>query len=1054
VVQWITGLFFAYVIIGFFILPPIVRAIATKQLSQQLNREVSIRKVRINPLALSTTVLDLKIKDKDGETFVSWDEVYVNFQLISFFGRAWVFKEISTSNPFVRAQMNKDHSFNFSDLITKFSTNSPSETPSKPSKPLALRVDHFKIAGATASLTDLTPRRPFRRVLGPLNVSLSGFRTDPSNRNPYAFSGTTDVGESFSWSGYFYLDPIRSEGDLVLENINLNKYAPLYEDFVNFDIKDGIADVYSTYHFEFNASNQVASVTNTSFRLRSFKLVERDDGSSIADLPEFTVTSVSADAIHHNAEIKSITMSDGQLNIRRAKNNAINVVEISKPVETATNAPGGILVLLRSVTNAVAMLLSSTNTWAATIHDVNVTNCALSLEDSVNMRPVRLELSDIALRAKHISNVPGTNLTAALSLRWNTNGAFRSEIEASFDPPTADVHIQLDQLELRALDPYLESQVNLFVLSSKLGMDGRVKMRTRASELPEVTFGGDVWLDEFATADGVLGEDLLKWKSVRISGIEANLNPPVVAVREVAVDEPYARVVVETNGTVNLLAALKPATAGSSADGGPQPGTPPSSPPATSAQPRTSTSESNSAASLPRISVASVVITNAEAKFTDRSLKPAVNMTIQKVGGTLAGLSSEELQHAELNLHGSVDNVGPVEISGTINPFRENMTNDLKVSVHNVDLTPISPYVGKYAGYRLAKGKLNMDLNYHLYERKLHAQNTIVFDDFTFGEKVESPDATKLPVRMAVAVLKDRNGKIELNVPIEGNLDDPEFKLRGVILHAIVNMITKIATSPFAILGAAFGGGGEELSYEEFTPGSAELLPESRKKLDSLVKAFYERPSLQVDIEGSVNPETDLEGLRRVALDNQLRTRKWMSMRKSDRATIAADQVKLEPDERLSLLRRAYSEALAKGEISLKNPSPTPNAASTNVTGTTQSSTVQGVISGVATPSSAPEKGATALVNRDTQLLLQRAAGSGGAGSQAKRSVEDVMEELLMGAIPVSDSDFQALAAARAKAVREYILQGGNVEAERVFLVENSSGSVKSEGSRAYLQLK
>ena len=178
-------------------------------------------------------------------------------------------------------------------------------------------------------------------------------------------------------------------------------------------------------------------------------------------------------------------------------------------------------------------------------------------------------------------------------------------------------------------------------------------------------------------------------------------------------------------------------------------------------------------------------------------------------------------------------------------------------------------------------------------------------------------------------------------------------------------------------------------------------------------------------------------------------------MRKSERATISADQVTLEPEERLYWLRRAYSEALSKGEISLTSPAPASDTASTNTSGATPPSSGRAGVSGTTSSSLEPEKGATALVQRgDAQLLLQRAAGSGGSGSKGKRSVEDVMEELLMGAIPISDSDFQALAVARAKAVREYILQGGTVEAERVFLAENASGNVKSEGSRAYLQLK
>jgi hypothetical protein len=175
---------FLYGILGFFVLPPIIRAVAVKQLSRQLDREVSIEKVKINPFVLSTTVRGLLIKDKDGQPFISWDEVYVNFQLSSFLGHAWVFKEISVTKPYARVQINRDYTLNFSDLVAKFSTNAPDAAPAKPAKPLALRVGRLQITGASASFSDYTTREPFKRVIGPLNVTLQNFRTDPENKNP------------------------------------------------------------------------------------------------------------------------------------------------------------------------------------------------------------------------------------------------------------------------------------------------------------------------------------------------------------------------------------------------------------------------------------------------------------------------------------------------------------------------------------------------------------------------------------------------------------------------------------------------------------------------------------------------------------------------------------------------------------------------------------------------------------------------------------------------------------------------------------------------------
>jgi hypothetical protein len=1029
---WVVGLLLFYTVAGFLILPPIIRAVAVKQLSKQLDREVSIQKVKLNPFALSTTIRGLLIKDKDGEPFVSWDEVYVNFQLSSFFGKAWVFKEISVAKPFARVQMNKDYTLNFSDLITKFSTNTPAAPPKSLAKPVALRIDRLQILGATAAFTDLTPRTPFKRILGPLDVTLDNFRTDPGNKNPYAFAGTTDAGGKISWSGFFYLDPLRSQGELTLDDFTLNKYAPLYQDLVNFEIRDGAVGLHLNYHLELTPTNRIIAVTDTAFALRDFKLAEPGSATNIVELAHFAVTGVNVDAVARQAEIGSVSVDGGRLFLRRNKDNSVNVVELSKPAEA--NAPGGILLLLRSVTNAVALLLNSTNVWTGTLHDVDFTHCALSLEDLVNFRPARLELDDIALTVKNISNVPSTNLTAALFLRWNTNGSIKTEVAASFSPPVADIQLDLDQLDLGTLDPYLEPQLSLFILGSKLGLHGQIHLRTPKDALPEVTFHGDARLDDFRTVDRVMGEDLLKWDSVRVSGIDANLNPQTVAIKEIALDNVTARLVIETNHAINLLTALSPA--GTNA-----PATTNATKAATVAgKPAATTTNATAPSSLPQISIASIVISNAAASFTDRSLTPNVNLAIQQIGGEIAGLSSAELQHADVNLHAVVDGIGPVDITGHINPFNETETNDLKIAAKNVDLTPTSPYSAKFAGYRIAQGKLNLDLAYDLVGRKLKSKNVITLDRFTFGEKVNSSDATHLPVRLAIAILKDRNGQIVLDMPIEGSLDDPQFSIGKVVTRTILNILEKVATSPFSLLGAVFGGGGEELSYQDFVPGSAVLLPANEQKLDALVKGLYERPSLQLEIAGSIDPETDRDSLRRANLGKQIRTRLWTSLRKSERATTTPGQLTLTPEQHTAWVKKLYSEAVGKGVINAAFI-----AANTNLIA---------IAAQIPSRSGKTEKGATLLMKRSPTTAPKSSKAAAPSHQTKPAAPTDPMEALLLATLPVTDGDFEALASERAKAVRAYILQTGKVEAARLFLTENQTGGVRSDGSRVYLQFR
>ena len=1027
IVLRIFGVVLLYAVTGFFILPPIVRHVAVKQLSQQLNREVTIKAVEINPFSLSATISGLLIKDTDGEPFVSWDEVYVNFQLSSFLGRAWVFKEVRTSKPFVSVRMNKDGTFNFTDILAKFATNAPAKPSKTPPRPLVLHVDRLHIAGAAAALADFTTREPFKRLVGPLDITLDNFRTDPDSKNPYSFTGTTDAGETISWSGFFYLDPLRSEGELKLFNFTLNKYAPLYQDLVRFQIRGGSIAMDTKYRLAITATNRIAAVDDTAFALRSLKLGLPGDSNNIVDLPLFTVTGANVDLQNHTATVDSVAVSGANLFLNRDRNAAVNVAELAKPPETPANASGGILFLLHSVTNAVAMLLNSTNDWSGTVRSIAVTNCAIHLEDFANARPAKLDLSDIRLDAKNLSNLADTNLTADFSLRWNTNGTIHLMATAGFQPMTADVKVDLDSLDLTTLDAYLASKLDVFILGSEVYLHGTVRLRPEVNGLPVVSFHGNANLANFQTVDGTFGEDLVKWDSLRFNDMDANLNPPLVAIREIDVDGAYARVIVETNKSINLLNVLKqagtnaPATNDTKVAGVDQIAAKNNTAPDTAMQ----------------ISIGAIVITNTALNFSDRSLTPNVNMAVQSVNGSVSGLSTEQLQHAIVDLNAKVDGVGPVAITGTINPLNGAQTNEIKISVKDVDLTPTSPYAGKFAGYGIAEGKLNLDLSYELVGKNLKSKNVITLDQFSFGDKVESKDATHLPVRLAIAILKDRDGRIILDVPIEGSIDDPKFRIGKVVERALVNILEKVATSPFSLLGAVFGGGGEELGYEDFAPGSAELTAADRTKLDSLLKGLVARPALKLEIAGSIDPEGDREGLQRAALDQEIRTRKWQKLRKSEQATNSVEQLVITPDDRAHYVKKLYDEALADKKIT-----PELIAANTNLAA---------YAAQVLPRKLTGKKGAEQLMRpRPTTSQPESATHS----TSKLVPPPDPTEAVLLATFPITDDDLTTLAANRAKAALTYLIGTGKVEAGRLFLKSSSAETLRRDGSRVYLQFQ
>lgn len=1027
VALWILAIFLFYTVVGFLILPPIIRAVAVKQLSEDLNRKVTIQSVRLNPYVPSLTIRGLLVQDKDGQPFLSWDEVYFNFELSSIFRQAWTFRKITVSNPFVRAQMNKDYTYNFSDLVAKYSAPTTNGAPKQPSKPLPVRVKRLTVTDARLSLADYTVRTPFKRVLGPMFLSASNVSTVANSAGSGTLFGKSDAGEYIAWHGDFCLIPPRSKGNVAVFDVTMNKFKPLYQDILNLDIRGGQAGFCTDYRFEWSDSNHVAAVTNAAFGVSHLKVGETGATNNIIDLVNFAETGVSGDLQAKHGEIGLMKFSEANLFLQRGTNKTVNIIRIAKPKVSKPTAPGGILFFLNTITNAVATLINTTNQWTGIIHEIDFTNCGGHLLDLAYARPATLDLNDINVNVKNISNIPNTNITAGVSMDWNRDGRINVGVTARISPALLDVRLALDRLDLSTLAPYAESQFNLFLPGADLGLNGELHLYTPRQKLPIVTFQGDTWLDHFHAVDGIRGEDLLRWDEIRISGIRANLNPPSASIQRISANNVSAWVIVETNGTINLVASLRP----------PSTNTPTQTRPAV-----TKTSPAPATNAIPPISIAAIAITNAEINFTDRSVTPHVHMDIKNAGGTITGISSTELQHGDVQLQALVDGVSPANITGRINPFSGALTNQINIFMTNMDLLPASPYSGKFAGYRIAQGALSVDLQYVIVGRRIQSENIITLNQFTFGDRVDSPAATRLPIRLAIAILKDREGKIVLNVPIQGSLDDPKFRIGRVVERAIANILVKVATSPFSLLGAAFGGGGGagELSYEDFPPASAYLTDPTKKKLDVIVKALYNRPGLQLQISGSVDPVIDRDALQRIAFERELRARQWHSLRKSQRELITPDQVVIAPKDRTRLVTKLYDEALADRRITRAII-----AANTNLAA---------IAAQIQSPEHTDWKQAQLLTKSTGPEPKAVAPPSPSEQKQTLARPTDPKEALLTAIIPIPETDLEALALKRARAVRSYILSSGQVEANRLFMAQSAGGTLREDGSRVYLQLQ
>ena len=525
----------------------------------------------------------------------------------------------------------------------------------------------------------------------------------------------------------------------------------------------------------------------------------------------------------------------------------------------------------------------------------------------------------------------------------------------------ADLKVDLKGIEIAPLQSYFTDKVNIHVTEGAISTVGNLSLdRTDKKEF-KTTYKGEASLTNLSSLDKGNAEDLLKWESLSFSDLNVGVTPLSIDIKGVSLTNFYTRVLITPEGKINLQEIMKTEESKTSA-------TPP-----TQGKGGVVSKEKEPPKN---IKIGEITLQGGRINLSDKSVKPEFSMSLSEMGGRISGLSAEENSTADVELRAKLNDYAPLEITGKINPLRDDLFVDIKASIKDLDLSPTTPYSGKYAGYNIEKGKLSFDLKYLIVKRKLDSQNNIFIDQFTFGDKVESPQATKLPVKLAVALLKNRKGEIKLDLPVTGSLDDPKFSVWGVILKILVNLISKAATSPFSLLGAAFGGG-EELSFVEFDYGSTAITEPSAKKLQTIAKALQDRPSLKMDIEGHVDMERDREGLKQFLFNRKVKAQKLNEMVKKGQPAIPVDEVKIEKQEYEKYLKMAYKEE--------KFPKP------------------KNVI-GMAKDLPAPE-----------------------------------MEKLMLTHIEVKESDLRTLASQRSMKVKEAILKSKQVEPERVFILEPKS---------------
>jgi Domain of Unknown Function (DUF748) len=941
-----------YAIFGFFVAPPIVRTQLERALTDLLGRQAAVERVRINPFALSVSIFGFSLKAFDGNAnALAFDELHANFALSSLVRLAPVVEAVRLVKPYVRVVRNEDKVYDFQDIIDRFASR-PSAPPGPPPR---FAVYNISLADGRIEFDDRPEHT--QHVVSDLQIGIPFISSLPSQVDitvqPHLAAKVNGAPLELGGETKPLKDTRETTLRIDIDDLQVAKYFEYSPVPLRLKILSGGL----TTRLELSLSTQEERLHTLTLsgtvRLQNF-VTQRVGGTPLLAVGAASVDIEGLDLVNRRAAIRSVRIESPKADLIRRKDGELNWFAL---------VPEGV---------KAAPAESKDPPFLFDVAEIALAGGTVRLVDEAPEKPFLGALDNVALSVAGLGNAPGTK--AAVRFACDTLRKSKLAVEGTLAlvPLRAEGKFDLAGLQLGAFAPYIEQVLQAIVSGGALSAKGRFSAEVPESGPARVAIRGDAAVAGFASLDKPTSQDLLRWKSLAVRGIDFELSPLKVAVDQVTLADFYSRLIVNADGTLNLQGLVKEAPQDAA----------PVEPPA----------QSPASGPPPQLRLGKVELRNGNVNFSDFFIKPNYSIALSGVAGGVSEMTAD--QPGEVELHGRIQQTAPLDVQGRVNTLSKDLFVDLKASARDIELSPLTPYSAKYVGYGIEKGKLSVTVTYLIDQRKLTAQNKFYLDQFTFGDRVESPSATTLPVLFAVALMKDKNGVIDVDLPVSGSLDDPQFSVGGIVVKALVNLVTKAVTSPFALLGALAGGGGEELAFVEYAPGASTLGAEDEKKLGTLAKALEERPGLKLEIGGRIEPDTDRQALKRAAVDREIKVAKLKD--KGEAKGQSVDDVTIAREERDKYLAAAYKDAKfdrPRNALGMLKDLPIPE-----------------------------------------------------------------MEQLMLANAKVTDDDLRQLAYARAQAPKDWLVEQGKVAADRVFIVSPKAGAegIKDQGkpTRADFSLK
>jgi hypothetical protein len=996
-----------YAAAGHWLAPWWLRTKLPQLVADSTGQRLTIGAAVVRPFALSVELTDVSLTEPDGTPLVAVKRLFADAALRSILLPGVHLTRLVVEEPAVNLVVRPDRSLN---LVTALAPKAPVDpVPGDDEEPVRIVIDDFDLARGVIDVADLSRPKPLRERFAPLTFGLEDFSTTAGGQGAFRLRASFATGSRLGLVGRFKLRPFDLSGGVALLGLPAARAWEIAGADARFAPPGGTLAVQTGYRVSATAEGTLIRLDALSAEAGGLAL--RGAG---ADRDWITVATARA--------------SDGSLDLaaRRARIGALDIEGLT--VDAWRESSGGLNLAAVAAAPATPPAPDSTerpeaSDWNIEVPRIRIAGARVAFEDRVPSAPARFVLEPVEIG---IDGFATQAERVDVSLRTGINGEGALQVSGAWRPAEERGEFELDlkSLALTALQPYLDDRTDVVLRSGSLAARGQATANLAVGAAPALSFDGQVSVSRLRAIDRPLREDFVKFGSLQATGISWRTAPESLRVRDVLASQAFVRLVLGPDGRTNISNVLEPDRL--------------KSPEVRAAQARLAESEAALEASQSKsrqqrlsrrerraleariageraeqraaeeaasaaagpgmpVRIDRIRIVDSSANFADLTLRPSFQTGIEQLAGSITGLSSAPDSRAEVSLDGKVDRYAPVEIRGEVNYLAENPITDIRAAFSNIELPTFTPYSGKFMGYQIEKGKLNANLHYVIVDQKLDAKHRFVLDQFELGDRVESTDAVTLPVKLAVALLKDRDGVIDLDLPVTGTLDDPQFRIGPIVWKILVNLLTKIVTAPFALIGSLFGAG-EEVRYVDFAFGSGELGAETRDRLAKIGQALADRPQLKLDVPYVVDPMRDAEVMAEQRFTAQLVAAAGEGAA-FDAAALRALR-ETDPSRYLRVLDQAWEEATGEKRA--------------------------------ARPERADDE------DKATWTL---------------RSVE-AAESALRERIAVSDADLQTLGRARADAIRAAVIEPSGIDPARVFVTTGTAATGAANGVRIELRLE